>query len=384
MNEFGVATEKEALKEAIIARIRAQGPITFRDFMEMALYHHHLGYYCSLGEKMGRAGDYLTSPEVSPVFAALLGRQFRQMWQIIGCPRRFALVEIGAGSGALAYDVLAWAKRNSPDFWRSLSYQIVEASEELADRQRRRLRALDPDLTRISWQSSLPEDIEGCVFSNELVDSFPVHRVVVQAGELFEIYVGWDGAGFVEELQPPSTPAIAQYFQRLELFPGEGCFAEVNLQAMEWMSTVANALRRGFVVTLDYGSEAKDLYAPWRRSGTLLCFYRHNPSNDPYVRIGRQDMTSHVDFTTLIRVGENYGLEMVGIASQAAFLVNLGIAQAWQLPAEGPLALEEYAARRRAVTELIDPAGLGRIKVMILRKGVGPCKLVGLEVSTHD
>lgn len=384
MDEFATSViEDEALKEAIIARIQAQGPIPFRDFMEMALYHPQFGYYCSSREKMGREGDYLTSPEVSPIFGTLVGRQLRQMWLIMGCPPRFDLVEMGAGSGALASHILTWARRHAPDFWPALSYHIVEVSEALADRQRRRLQALDPHLDAVSWQPSLPEDIEGCLLSNELVDSFPVHRVAVQAGQLSEVYVAWDGGPFVEELRPPSTPALGDYFRRLNLFPGEGCYAEVNLQAMEWMAAVAAALGRGFVLTFDHGYEAADLYAPWRHQGTLLCFYRHNPSTDPYLRIGRQDMTSQVDFTSLARVGHEHGLEMVGIVSQAEFLANLGIAEALRLPAEGPLALEEYAARRRAVTELVDPAGLGRIRVMVQKKGIGSCKLAGLEGSTN-
>lgn len=384
MDEFATSDiEDEALKEAIIARIQAQGPIPFRDFMAMALYHPQFGYYRSPREKMGREGDYLTSPEVSPIFGTLVGRQLRQMWLIMGCPPRFDLVEMGAGSGSLACHILTWARRHSPDFWQALSYHIIEVSEALADRQRRRLQALDPDLTAVSWQPSLPEAIEGCLLSNELVDSFPVHRVAMQAGQLFEVYVGWHDGRFLEELRPPSTPALGDYFRRLNLFPGEGCYAEVNLQALEWMAAVAAALGRGFVLTFDYGYEAADLYAPWRRQGTLLCFYRHNPSTDPYLRIGRQDMTSHVDFTTLARVGREHGLELVGIVSQAEFLANLGIAEALWLPAEGPLALEEYATRRRAVTELVDPAGLGRISLMVQKKGIGPSKLAGLEGSTN-
>jgi len=379
MDEFAAAIESEALKEAIIDRIQAQGPIPFRDFMEMALYHPQLGYYCSHREKMGREGDYLTSPEVSPIFGYLLGRQLRQMWQAMGCPLRFDLVEMGAGSGALACDILAWARRHAPNFGQALSYHIVEVSESLADRQRRRLRALDPTLTAVSWHLALPQGIQGCLLSNELVDSFPVHRLALQAGQLSEVHVGWDGHRFVEELRPPSTPALRDYFRRLNRLPGEGCYAEVNLQAVEWMAAVARALTRGFVLTFDYGCQAQDLYAPWRRDGTLLCFYRHSPSSDPYVRIGRQDMTSHVDFTSLVRVGREQGLELVGIVSQAEFLANLGIAQALRLPPEGPLALEAYMARRRAVTELVDPAGLGRIRVMVQEKGIGPCKLAGLE-----
>jgi SAM-dependent MidA family methyltransferase len=221
-----------------------------------------------------------------------------------------------------------------------------------------------------------PEGIEGCLLSNELLDSFPVHRVLVRQGELWEVYVAWDGQHLREELGPPSTPALADYFHRLGLWPGEGCYAEVNLEALDWMRRVGQALRRGFVLTFDYGYEAQELYAPWRRQGTLLCFYRHRPGSDPYLRLGWQDMTSHVDFTSLVAAGREVGLRPLGMASQAEFLTRLGIQDA--LRGEG-LDMEEALARRRMATELLDPAGLGRIRVLVQEKGVGPCRLRGLE-----
>jgi SAM-dependent MidA family methyltransferase len=379
MERLATLTENEALKDAIVDRIRRDGPITFREYMEAALYHPQHGYYCSPREKMGRDGDYLTSPEVSPLFGVLVGRQLQEMWEAMGQPPRFQIVEMGAGSGALALDILTWARRHTPAFWQAISYHIVEVSEALADRQRQRLRAVDPDLARTSWSPSPPQGIEGCLLSNELADSFPVHRVRVQEGELREVYVSWDGARLQEELGPPSTAAIEEYFQRLGLLPGEGCHAEVNLQAAEWIAAVARAVRRGFVLAFDYGYQAHELYAPWRRQGTLLCFYRHNPSDDPYARLGRQDMTSHLDFTTLTRVACENGLELLGLVSQTQFLSNLGIAEALRPPGEEEVSLEEYYARRRAVIELTDPAGLGRLKVMVLSKGTGYYHLSGLE-----
>jgi SAM-dependent MidA family methyltransferase len=158
------------------------------------------------------------------------------------------------------------------------------------------------------------------------------------------------------------VPALEDYFRRLGLLPGEDCQAEVNLDALDWMKAAARALGRGFVMTFDYGYPADQLYAPWRRQGTFLCFYRHNASVDPYVRVGRQDMTSHVDFTSLIQAGEEAGLQTVGLTSQARFLDALGIGGALSGAAQAELSLEEYYARRRALTELLDPAGLGRIR----------------------
>ncbi|MDI6858617.1 MAG: SAM-dependent methyltransferase [Dehalococcoidia bacterium] len=382
--DFEPSTESEPLKEAIRLRIEAEGRITFEQFMAMALYHPLYGYYNSPGEKMGRQGDYLTSPEVHPIFGQLVARQLREMWELMGRPAVFDVLEQGAGNGLLCRDVLRWAQRQAPDFLEALRYRLRDTSEELVGRQRR---AIEPQgaaaAAHAYWEdASAPlEAVEGCALSNELVDSFPVHRVLMENGELREIYVTWKDGRFQEEIGDPSSPALAAHFEALGVWPGEGCRAEVNLAAVDWTRQVAQALQRGFVMTFDYGYEAADLYAPWRRDGTLLCFYRHSAGGDPYARIGRQDMTSHVDFTTLVRTGEAHGLNLLGITTQERFLTALGIGGALAPPQGTETRLEEYYARRRAVTELTDPAGLGRIKVMLQEKGVGAVHLRGLQLS---
>jgi SAM-dependent MidA family methyltransferase len=388
VDEFESTAENPLLVAEIRARLEREGRMTFRDFMEMALYHPRHGYYRSPREKMGRAGDYLTSPEVHPVFGHMVGRQLAEMWQVMGSPPRFDLLEMGAGNGLLARDILRWAQRLHPAFLEALTYRIAETSPALVERQRHTLEALALAEGKATWEAGeapVTGSVSGCLFSNELVDSFPVHRVAVEGGELLEVYVVWREGRFQEELGPPSTPELAAYFERLGLLPGEGCRAEVNLAALAWMRQVAAALARGFVLTFDYGHEARDLYAPWRRDGTLLCFYRHNPSPDPYARVGKQDMTAHVDFTSLVAAGQRHGLEPLGITTQSRFLAALGIGEALarlpggQAAAAGTeLPLEEYYARRRAVSELLDPAGLGRIRVLVQAKGVGPCALRGL------
>jgi SAM-dependent MidA family methyltransferase len=384
-DEFPSATDNEELKAAIRECMAAEGRIPFRQFMAMALYHPQHGYYSSPRQTMGRHGDYLTSPEVHPIFGSLVAKQLWQMWQAMGEPQPFTIVEMGAGSGLLARDILGWARRRAPEFFQALEYCLIEVNEWLVENQRRLLRQVDASLAKASWLPSLEaiaaESVSGCFLSNELIDSFPVHRVVVRDGRLHELYVEWREERFVESLGPPSTPLLQDYFRRLGVLPGEGCSAEVNLQALEWIKAVGRALRRGFVLTFDYGYPAEELYTPWRKDGTLLCFYRHNPSTDPYARLGRQDMTSHVDFTSFVQAGREHGLEPLGLTSQGRFLAALGIAAGLERRAEGELSLEEYYARRRAVTELIDPAGLGRIKVLIQAKGIGRPKLWGLEGS---
>lgn len=377
-DDFEAATENAALVELLRRRIEAEGAITFHDFMETVLYHPHHGYYASR-RPVGREGDYLTSPEVHPIFGAMVGKQLAQCWELLDRPARFEVVEQGAGTGRLARDILRWAERQAPAFTAALRYRIVEISASLRRAQEERLASFE-----VEWLDALPVGIEGCILSNELLDSFPVHRIAHQDAQLLEVYVSFRDGRFEELLGLASTERIAEYFADLGFWPGAGCRAEVNLRAVDWMAQAADALRRGFVLTFDYGYPAEELYAPWRKDGTLLCFYRHNASADPYARIGKQDITSHVDFTTLMRMGEAHGLETAGFTTQARFLANLGIGAGVDAVAkESPQALEEYYARRRAVQELIDPAGLGRIRVLAQRKGVGAGELAGFMEDGH-
>jgi SAM-dependent MidA family methyltransferase len=233
----------------------------------------------------------------------------------------------------------------------------------------------------VDWEEELPRNVNGCILSNELLDSFAVHRIRITDGSLREIFVHWSGGAFVEELRPLVSNEVSTYFERLDLLPGEGCTAEVNLQALYWMRESGKALRRGFVMTFDYGHQASDLFAPWRTDGTLMCFYRHNPSSDPYARIGRQDMTTHIDFTSLITAGEDAGLTTAGLTSQSEFLERLGIQDALAPPSEG-IDLEAYYARRGQINELIDPAGLGRIRVLVQSKAADGARLSGFHGGT--
>ncbi|MEO8457967.1 MAG: SAM-dependent methyltransferase [Chloroflexota bacterium] len=379
MTEFESVTENAALNAAIIARIQANYGISFRDFMAMALYHPGLGYYSGVRDPIGRDADYVTSPELSPIFGAMLGRQLREMWQLLSSPTPFDIVEVGAGSGVLARDILSWCQRTAPDLAAATRYTIIEPHEPAVTHQRERL-AADGLADRVTWATELPAPITGVILSNELLDAMPVHRVVVENGTLHETYVTYDDSQFQQELRDPS-PDLTAYFERLGLLPGEGNRAEVNLAALDWVRAAATSLTRGFLLTIDYGYDALDLYASWRTDGTLLAFYRQNASGDLYARIGRQDLTSHVDFTSIRRTGEDAGLQTLGLTSQSEFLANLGIAEALAAPPDAT-SLEEYAARRRAITELLDPGGLGRIRVLVQAKDVIDVTLTGLRDTT--
>lgn len=359
---FGSGTENVALRALLQRRIHAAGPLTFRDYMAVVLHDPREGYYARRGG-IGAQGDFLTSPELHPLFGALVSRQVEQLSRILNQTTTIQVVEQGAGTGKLARSLLAALP---PALAATCAYTIVEPLAAQAAAQRATLGSL---ADRVRWTETLPHGIH-CLISNELVDSFAVHRVTVQGGRMQEIYVGLDDAGgFTDVVGAPSTPALQAYFAALGLLPGEGCEAEVNLEARQWMHDAASKIEHGFVLTLDYGYPARRLYAPWRRQGTLLCFYQHTTSTDPYQRIGYQDMTTHVDFTTLARAGSEAGLRPVGFTTQRAFLASLGIEEAL---AGGPqaLGLEEFLARRRAVATLLDSEGLGRVRVLAQATGL--------------
>ncbi len=374
-------TESAPLVAALRARIERDGPITFYEFMRAALYDASHGYYSTNAAAMTRRGDYVTSPEVHPVFGTLVAEQLREMWEQMSRPTRFDVVEMGAGRGLLARDIVRAATRDTA-FGAALRYTLVEISAAMVGEQRRTIEAAGLPDARITWSDEVPGAITGCVLSNELVDAFPVHRVVRRGDEIDEVYVAWRDGRFVDDLRAPSDDALRRYFDDLGLLPGDGAYAEVNLDAASWICRVADAVERGYVLTFDYGYEAEQLYAPWRRDGTLLCFYRQSASSDPYQRVGRQDMTSSVDCTTLRRQGAAAGLTTLGMTDQASFLVSLGIGEGVAAIARGrPAELEEYFARRRIVIDLIDPARLGRIKVLLQGKGVPDGPLLGFAAT---
>jgi SAM-dependent MidA family methyltransferase len=375
-DEFPSITENAPLIAELRARIDRAGPMTFRDFMAAALYHPRFGYYTTHAAAMSRGGDYVTSPEVHQIFGVLVAKQIIEAWQAMGAPAAFDIVELGGGRGLLARDVITRAGRE-PALASALRYVIVETSPALRGAQQATLAAAGIDGVR--WLDGLPAEIEGCVLSNEFFDALPVHRVRREGDRLSEVFVTHDGGRFVDVLAAPSTAELGAYFERIGVLPGEGCIAEVNLEAVRWMQDVASSLRRGVVLTFDYGYEAQDLYAPWRRDGTLLCFYRQSASSDPHARIGDQDITASVDFTSLRLAGEGGGLMTVGLTDQAAFLVRMGIGQALSsLTQERPDQLEEYFARRSVVLDLIDPGKLGRVRLLAQARDLPDVRLYGL------
>jgi len=352
--------------------------------MDWVLYDPQSGYYAANRAKIGAAGDFFTAPHVSHDFGELLAEQFQEMWQRLGCPVPFTLVEMGAGQGIVAADILAYTRSRHPDFFQALQYRIVEKAAAHVAEQQQRLQAFTA-AGKLQWSelSAIPTgSITGCFFSNELVDALPVHRVVLESQQLREIYVQVrrddSGAAQLQEvIDQPSTERLAAYFDLIgiELTPGrypEGYLSEVNLAALDWLQEVAARLERGYLLTIDYGYSAAQYYSPARSQGTLQCYYQHAFHNNPYIHIGRQDLTAHVDFTALERWGERCGLETLGFTQQGLFLMALGLGDRLVENNRGEQATSamDVIRRREALHLLINPMGLGGFGVLIQTKGM--------------
>ena len=373
----------ERLRRLILAQIEERGPIPFSQFMEWCLYHPVDGYYRSGRVRIGRDGDFYTSSCVHPLFGGLIAKQLSQMSERLE-GARFDVVEQGGGKGFLCGDILQWAKQKAPAFYERLRYHLIETSPRWIKEQKERLVEHQRE-GKVFWID--PEAfeqgkalIEGCFLSNELVDAFPVHQVIFDRGILKEVYVTEDHGRLKGQPGELSDPGIASYFQSLGVSLQEGQRAEVNLKALDWVEKVARCLKKGFVLTVDYGYLAKELYGPQRREGTLLCYDQHRTTENPYERPGEQDMTSHVNFSSLIQKGEEVGLHLTGFVPQYQFLLALDLLQ--EMESLGREMSELDALRMRlSIKHLIEPEmGMGEVfKVLIQHKGMEQPQLDGLR-----
>ncbi|OHB32932.1 MAG: hypothetical protein A2X84_04815 [Desulfuromonadaceae bacterium GWC2_58_13] len=369
------AESRPELEAFIHRRIDEAEGISFAEYMGHCLYHPDYGYYIAPRERIGKGGDFFTSTSVHSAFGRLICRQLEQMWQLLG-KGDFTIAEQGAGEGHLCLDILAAAAEDHPEFYQSLSYCLVEISP---DNRQRQANLLGAHHDRVRW-STLPEldGMEGCFLTNELVDAFPVHLVEMKDGRLQEVFVIDRDGGFGEELRPLSTLSIQEYFNGLGITLAEGSRAEINLEAPRWMAEVGSLLRRGFVITVDYGYPAAELYAPWRNRGTLMCYCRHTSSEDPYRMAGCQDITAHIDFTALEQAGGKQGLEPLFFGAQYRFLMGLGFVEVL-LEMQARTTDENQArALRMTLKNLIMPdGGMGEtFKVLVQGKGVGSVSLL--------
>ncbi|NJK48764.1 class I SAM-dependent methyltransferase [Candidatus Gracilibacteria bacterium] len=352
--------------------------IAFAEYMNLVLYHPQYGYYSSGKVAIGAEGDFFTSSSLGSDFGELLAEQFIDIWQILKCPTPFNLVEMGAGTGLLASDILSYLQKNAPNLLATLEYIIVEQAEGLIERQQDLLKFWIDNNVNISWKSwqdISEESLVGCLFSNELVDALPVHQIILANNQLKEIYIQYSQDKFLEIIDEVSTPKLAEYFHLIDIDLSSKAYAdgyrtEVNLLALDWLKTVAIKLKQGYLLTIDYGYNAQRYYNPQRDRGTLQCYYQHRRHNNPYINIGAQDITTHVDFTALERQGELCGLQKVGFTQQGLFLMALGLGDRLNDLSSGKYNFQQILQRRDALHQLIDPAGLGGFGVLIQSKGL--------------
>jgi SAM-dependent MidA family methyltransferase len=363
------------LHQIIVDRITAtpQQRITFAEFMDLALYDPTEGYYSTNQSSQGIQTDFFTSSHLGADFGELLATQFAQMWEHLDRPTPFTLLEMGAGQGLLVQDILRHLHKHHYSCYEALQYIVLEKSPTLAADQQRRFQkfaATSGNLTWKTWEEIPSNSIIGCCFSNELIDAFPVHQVIKTNGTLQEIYVD---QALHEIIAEPSTPALQNYFDRLQInLTPEPYRTEVNLQAQDWLKTVGDRLHTGYLLTIDYGYSAQRYYSPARTQGTLQCYSQHAHHNDPYVAIGRQDITAHVNFTALEQWGGEFGLQNLGFTQQGLFLMALGLGDriaALSNP-DPERSLQDILTRREALHALMNPMGLGNFGVLIQSKGL--------------
>jgi SAM-dependent MidA family methyltransferase len=343
------------LSEIIIEKIKNKGPIPFRDFMEMALYEEGLGYFTSGEHIIGKKGDFFTSPYISPAFGAMVAKQILEFREQI--EDNFTIVEYGAGGGLLCHDILLYLKSRGIS---NLRYVIIERS---------------PYLRKLS-QKYLPRDIvyldniemlgsfRGCVISNELLDNFPVHRIIVNEDQMTEVYVDYRD-GFKEILRPVSED-LRQYLDPEIFNLPDGCCAEICQDAAFWFQEISRFMEKGYILTIDYGYHADELLQSPRSGGTLRCYYKHRMHADPYIHIGKQDITADVNFSLISCMGFRNGFEFAGYVNQSRFLRALGF-----LPFLSDL--KDSEENKLFVFDTLLHQMGSQFKVLLQRKGL-PCR----------
>jgi SAM-dependent MidA family methyltransferase len=381
-------THNWQLIEIVNDRIaQSGGRVSFAEYMELVLYHPQQGYYTSDLDRISEAGDFLTSPHIAPDFGESIAIQLQQMWEIIDRPIPFTILELGAGRGFLARQILEFCRDQYPDFFAAIIYRIVEISAPAIAIQQAYLQGFN-----VCWQSlDRIEDnsIVGCCLSNEFFDALPVHKIIKQGNFLKEIYVerGDSSSIFREVIGDLSTPQLLSYWQlnginlRDDRY-GEDYQTEVNLAALDYLKSIDTKLQLGYILTIDYGYSADRYYNPIRDRGTLQGYYHHAHHNDPYLYIGQQDLTAHIDFTAFDRYSNSLGLHTCGFTHQGMFLVALGLGTKLANLSTQSIDLQSMLTRRQQLHQLIDPQGLGKFGVFIHAKNLSPSQqalsLIGL------
>lgn len=363
----------------ILDIVRERGPMTVAAFMDVALYHPDLGYYARAAQRSGRHGDFFTSVDVGAIFGELLARQVAEMAELIApSPEPFDLVEAGAGNGRLSADILRALRERAPSLYGRTRLHLVETSGAAASVQRDTLGEVAERLA--SSGPDLPASSAGVLVANELIDALPVHQVVMTQDGLREAYVTADGDALRLVEGPLSSPRIAEYFGRVGVTLVPGWRAEVNLRALDWIAALGERLTRGFAILIDYGHPAAQLYSASHASGTLRSYARHRVGGsgdaaDWLAAPGNQDLTAHVDFTSIEQAATAAGFTTLGLMDQTYFLLGLLGGDAARL---GPATTAADVKRRLGLKTLVMPGGPGSThKVLLLGREVGTPALIG-------
>ena len=377
------------LRSLISKNIKDSGALTVAEFMTLALYHPVHGYYARAPKRTGRTGDFFTSVDVGPQFGRLLAKQLDEMCRLLGSSstRHFELVEVGASNGQLALDLLDAAAALYPQLYKTIQLTLVEASPAARAVQRKTLEKHQELLVR--QLDTLPDKICGVILANELLDALPTHAVTMTTDGLREVFIDLDGKRFVERVGPPSTPELARYLKRLDITPPTGWRGEINLAAIDWIRSASKRLKQGFVILVDYGHRATELYSDHLNTGTLTAFHRHlvgihgidpqQPDDPTWLACpGEQDITSHVDLTSVRNAASAEGFDELGLVDQTKFLLGLG---ALDMP-NIDLSETDALRHRLAIKTLLVPGGLGSThQVLLLGKQMGRPPLIGCSLS---
>ncbi|MEP6717574.1 MAG: SAM-dependent methyltransferase [bacterium] len=366
-----VVPHTSVLAEQLRERIKREGPITFCEWMRTALYDPAEGYYRKPQRTIwGREGDYRTSPERSDLFAATFARYFADLYQRLDSPGLFSVVEIGGGAGQFAFGVLQTLQTYFPRVFSATRYTFAEVSAPAKFSARQRLL---PFADRVEFSSMDNSEIDpGIIFSNELLDALPVHRVTLIEGKLCEYYVTLDSEGqFGWLIGPMSTSGLHDYLKRDDIRLREGQIAEVSLAAEQWLENVAGKLRRGYLITVDYGAEAAQLYSSVERErGTLRGFQRHSFVENVLTSPGESDLTTTINWTAVRALGESLGLKTIELARQDKFLLDAGLLDQLALQSESATETERIRLSTEA-REMVLPNGMAAsFQVLVQEKGL--------------
>jgi SAM-dependent MidA family methyltransferase len=350
------------LATVIAEKIANTGPISFAEYMQLALYHPSLGYYNNGSQKFGEAGDFITAPEISPLFGQCIAR--RIIPTLSSLPNA-NILEFGAGTGQLAVDILQ--ALSAADALPSY-YYILELSAELKNRQREKIAAQIPQLQQqVIWLDRLPADFQGVVIANEVLDAMPIHRFCFQKDLFWEYYVDYEQGNFQDKLMP-ATPSLLGALSNMQtqLNLAANYHSEINLLLPAWLASLADCVTQGEVLIIDYGFPRTEYYHPDRCMGTLMCHYQHQAHSNPYLWIGAQDITAHVDFTHVIESATAVGFELVSYTTQAKFLLECGL---MELASDQQASVSENWRTSQAIKKLVLPSEMGELfKVMVLTK----------------